>query len=225
MSMDREIKIVIADDYPILRRGLISVIEATPNMKIVGEAENGEIACQIVEKELPDVIVLDIEMPVLDGIEAAKILSDKFPSVQIIFLTKHKSAELLNIFKKLNIKGYLIKDSAVLEIVNCIKQVVAGNFYLSPALSELLVVKTSVNDLPAQYSELSKLTLTEMRVLRHIAAGRTNREIAKDFFISTRTVENHRFNICRKLHIKGNHSLLKFVYENKDFILGWEKNK
>lgn len=221
-----KVKILIADDHPIFRRGLCSIIESDENFKVIAEAENGKVTLELIEKELPDIAILDIDMPVLDGIETAKLIYKEFPTVKTIFLTLHRDKDILNALKKLHVKGYLLKDSAIVEIVNCINQVMSGKSYVSEEILEMLlhISEQGFADAIPTFT-LSKLTATEMRILRLIAESKTNKEIADEFFISIRTVENHRFNICSKLKLKGNHSLLKFAFENKKMIFSDTENK
>lgn len=217
--MTNVIKIVIADDHPILRRGVIAAIEIAPDVEIVGEADTGEAACALVASKAPDVVILDIEMPVLDGVEAAKIISEKHPHVKIIFLTMHKSKDLLKKFKSLRVSGYILKDSAVLEILSCIRQVVAGKSFISPVIAELAAsAETEKPAAISEYSLSSLLTPAESRIMKLLAKGKTNKEIANEVFVSVRTVENHRSNISLKLRIKGNHALLKFALEHKHLL-------
>lgn len=218
--MKSKIKIITADDHPIFRRGLCSVIELDSDLEIVGEASDGSEVLKILETVIPDVIVLDINMPILDGIETARILYRDFPKIKLIFLTLEKDRQILNALKTFKVKGYLLKDSAVLEIVNCIKQVAAGRNYISHEVTELLM--NSLEDESAETNKtilLSKLTPTETKILRLMVDSKTNKEIAEGLFISIRTAENHRSNMCSKLNLSGNHSLFKFALENREIIL------
>jgi DNA-binding NarL/FixJ family response regulator len=217
----QKIKVLIADDHPIFRRGLGHVIESAAQLKLVGEAANGEIALKLIETEMPDVAVLDVDMPVLDGIEVARRAQKKFPHLKTVFLTMHKDRQILNAVKELEVKGYVLKDSAIAEIVNCIVQVTAGKIYLSPEISALLLQddKTTKPTL-TENSPVSKLTASERQILALVAQSKTNKEIAAELFLSVRTVENHRFNICAKFGLKGNHALVKYALENKESILG-----
>ena len=218
--MKSKIKIITADDHPIFRRGLCSVIESDSNLQIIGEAANGQEVLKILETQIADVVILDINMPIMDGIDTARIIYKDYPKIKMIFLTLEKDKEIMNALKTLKVKGYLLKDSAVLEIVRCINQVASGRSYISPEITDLLM--SSFEDETAETDKvllLSKLTPTETRILRLMAESKTNKEIAEELFISVRTAENHRANMCGKLNISGNHSLFKFALENREIIL------
>ncbi len=218
--MKNKIKIITADDHPIFRRGLVSVIETDPNLEIIGEAGNGEEVLQILKDQTADVVILDINMPGMDGIATARVLHRDFPKIKMIFLTLEKDREIVNALKTLKVKGYLLKDSAVLEIVNCINQVVSGRIFISPEITDLLMSSLEEESVETDKILLiSKLTPTETRILRLMAESKTNKEIAEELFISVRTAENHRANMCNKLNLSGNHSLFKFALENKELIL------
>jgi DNA-binding NarL/FixJ family response regulator len=220
LKMNKFIKVLVADDHPIFRHGLAALIQADKNLTLTGEAENGQIVLEMMAENIPDVIVLDLDMPILDGVATARILQEKFPDVEIVFLTMHKDRDLLKMLKPLNIKGFVLKDSALLEIADCIKKVFANKTYISPAVAELLLDQISQDEeQQTNIKLLSVLTSAERRILCLIAEAKSNREIAGELFISVRTVENHRFNICNKLQIKGNHSLIKFALANKEVIL------
>lgn len=217
--MGKKIKILIADDHPVFRHGLCMLIKAEENFILTGEADNGEKAIEIIEKDNPDVVILDLDMPVMDGVAASRILQSRFPKIKTVFLTMHKDKEILNMMKSLNIKGYILKDSAIIEIVDCIKKVFANKTFISPAIADLLLDEVSQIQNQLNLETLtSKLTSAEKRIIKLIAETKTNREIAEELFISIRTVENHRFNICHKLNLKGNHSLVKFALSNKKYI-------
>lgn len=206
--MDKKIGIVIADDHPIFRSGLRMVIEADPLLQVLAEADNGETALASVVELQPDVVVLDINMPPPDGMAVARQLRQQQLPVEIIFLTMLKDETLLNTAVELGVKGFVIKDAAVNEIIGCIKAVVAGQSFFSPALTVNLVSKR-------QASPLKNLTTSELRVLKLVAEAKTNKEIAELMFLSVRTVEHHRSNICIKLGITGKNALLMFALTHK----------
>jgi DNA-binding NarL/FixJ family response regulator len=214
-----KLQVVIADDHPIFRKGLILAIGSDSKIEIVGEAGDGQQALNLVEEKKPDIIVLDIEMPVLNGLQTAKEIINRQLPVDIIFLTMYKEEDMFNEAMDLGVKGYVLKENAVSDIVNCIKTVAAGRYFLSSTISEFLVSRSDrARSLLKKKPQLENLTTTERIVLCLISENKTSKEIGEDLSISYRTVENHRSNICNKLEIHGSHSLLKFAIENKSSL-------
>ncbi len=214
--MEDRLRVFIADDHPIFRRGLREVIEEDAGLFIVGEASNGVMALQQIEQLLPDVAVLDIDMPQLNGFDLVKEIRRKSLPVKIVFLTMHRDEGLFNEALSLGVRGYVLKDSAATDTVACIRAVEGGQHYISPTISTYLVRRSERTAALAQeIPGLGDLTPAELRVLKLIAKNKTSREIAEELFINYRTVENHRNNICQKLGLRGSHSLLKFAFEHK----------
>ncbi len=210
--MSKEIRIVIADDHPIFRSGLRMVIETDPLLQVMAEADDGESALARIIEFQPDVVVLDINMPPPDGLAIARELHSRRSAVRTIFMTMHKDEALLNAALDAGVKGFVVKDAAADEIIGCIRAVAAGQSYLSPALSDHLLNRRSR---AAQVSVLENLTTSEQRILQLIAESKSNKEIAAKLFISIRTVEHHRSNICAKLGLTGKNALLTFALTHK----------
>lgn len=217
------IRIVIADDHPIFRRGLAEILASTRDFSVIGEVENGARALELVEQSSPDVAILDLDMPVLDGIAVAKMIHERRLPVKVIFLTMHRNQSVVRSMNKIGVSGYVLKDAVLDEIVDCIRAVVNGEQFLGSGLGQRdsSGVPSSIGISPID--DINELSQTERKVLSEIARSRSNREIARDLFISVRTVETHRYNICSKLHIKGPHALLRFALANKDIIHAEEK--
>ena len=216
MAMNNEIRIVMADDHPIVRQGLRQTIEADAGLKIVAEAGDGKTALSLIVQHHPAVAVLDIDMPEQDGFSVARAVRQQNLGVEIVFLTIHREEELFQAALDLGAKGYVLKDSAVTDIVAAIKAVAAGRPYISPQLSSYLLKRSqSVAALNARKPGLEDLTPTERRILKLIAEDKTSKQIAGELFISHRTVETHRTNISRKLELHGNLALVKFALEHK----------
>jgi DNA-binding NarL/FixJ family response regulator len=211
-----EIRIVIADDHPIFRKGLRSTIETDPKLKIVAEAEDGERALELIQTLKPDIAILDMEMPQKSGFEVIQEARQKKLSAAVIFLTMHKDERFFNAALDEGAKGYVLKDSAVNDIIACIKAVASGQNFISPLLSTYLLNRRSkAVSLKQQKPGLDNLTPTERQVLRLIAGNKTSKEIADGLCISTRTVEKHRANISEKLELHGSHALLNFALDHK----------
>ena len=215
-----QITVLIADDHPIFRKGLRQVIDDEPSIKVVAEAEDGEEAYKLLRELQPNVAVLDIDMPSMDGFELARLVrQEKLPSA-VVFLTMHKDEDVFNEALDLGVKAYVVKDSAATDIVGSIKAAAAGRHYLSPSISGFLLQRRSEIDLfVKERPSLNDLTPTERKVLRAIADNKSSREIASEMFISFRTVENHRANICSKLDLHGSNALLKFALEHKRYFM------
>src|SRR5262245_30562730 len=206
----------MADDHPLFRGGLRQIIIAQQDLRIVHEAGDGEEALRVARELKPAVAILDVDMPKLGGLEvAASIQQERLP-VRIIVLTMHREEDIFNEALDLGILGYVLKDSAAEDILQGIRAVAAGQHYLSPSISGFLVNRTArAESLRRAKPGLADLTAAELRVLRLIAQSKTSKEIADELGLSTRTVENHRFNIGTKLDLHGVHSLVKFAFEHK----------
>ena len=217
--MSAPIHVLIADDHPIYRRGLREVLEADPRLHVVDEVGDGAAAVVRIRDRRPDVTVMDINMPNMSGLDVVRMLrSEKVPAA-VVLLTMYRERDLLNDALDLGVRGYVLKDSAPLEIVQAVIAAQAGEHYVSPALSSHLISRRAqASALARKQPGLDDLTPTERRVLRLIAESRTSKEIAADLGISYRTVENHRTHICEKLDIHGSHALMKFAIEHRSSL-------
>ena len=212
-----ELSILIADDHPIFRKGLRQVIEAEPDLKVVAEADDGLIALDKIRQLSPDVAILDIHMPNMSGFDLARAVSEQSIKVNIVFLTMHNAEDIFNAAMDLGVKGYVLKESAITDLVSSIRAVASGRAYISPLLSSFLLNRSAAasrQNIPG----LDTLTPTERRVLRMLAEYKTSKQIADELFVHPRTVDNHRANICGKLSLRGSHALMKFAIEHKSDI-------
>ncbi|MFN0112930.1 MAG: response regulator [Blastocatellia bacterium] len=214
--MKTEIKIVIADDHPLVRDGLRRAIEATANLNVIAEAGDGQTALDRILSLEPDVAVLDVDMPLMDGFAVARALREQGRQTAIIFLTVHREEDFFNEAMELGARGYVLKDSAATDIVTGIKAVAEGQHFTSPAMTSYLINRSRrVTELRQRKPTLNDLTPTERRVLGLIADYKTSKEIAEELGVSHRTIETHRTNICAKLELRGSHSLMKFALSHK----------
>lgn len=210
------IRIVIADDHPIFRSGTRSVLESSRHLEIVGEAADGLQAQRLIAETRPDIAVLDLEMPVLTGIDVCLIGRNEKVGTRFILLTMHKERHFLEQSLQAGASGYLLKDNAGQELVEAIEQVWGGGAYVSRQIRHLL----AEYERQAPHSDWRNLlTPTERVVLKLIAQGLTSTQIAGQLFVSPGTVENHRYNIGKKLQLEGGkNSLLKFAMQHKDAL-------
>lgn len=204
--------ILLADDHPIVRQGFARIIEQDAAFRIVSEVGSGDAALLEIEAKQPNIAVLDIAMPGKNGLEVAKHMQTQAWPCKPVILTMYRDREYFDEAMSLGIKGYLLKDCAVADLLACLHAVRAGSFYISPVLSGYLLKESGSEKIA---DELEKLTPTELQVLKLIAQKKTSREIAEALFVSYRTVQNHRNNMCRKLELVGHNSLLHFALEHE----------
>jgi DNA-binding NarL/FixJ family response regulator len=205
------IKILIADDHQIMRDGLRSLIEKQPGMEVVAEAENGRTAVKLTRKVKPDVIVMDINMPDLNGIDATRQIVSESSGTKVIALSMYTDQQFVTGALKAGVSGYLQKDSAFEELSHAIRTVMANRTYLSPKITDE-VVRGYVEKLVAgEYGGPSLLTDREREVVQLYAEGQTTKKIADRLNLSVKTVETHRRHIMEKLNITSIAELTKFA--------------
>jgi DNA-binding NarL/FixJ family response regulator len=208
-------RLVLADDHLMFRQGIKKILEENSDIEVVGEATDGLELLNLLKKTTPDVIILDISMPNIRGIEATREIKSVYPDVKILILTMHKRKEYLYHCLSAGAEGYLLKEDADTELYAAVKKVQDGGVYISPILSKDLTddfVKMCRGDLQVP---ADKLTAREREVVKLIAEGNKNREIADLLCISIRTVENHRANIMKKLKLKNTSELVKYAIRKK----------
>jgi DNA-binding NarL/FixJ family response regulator len=219
MPPKRATRVVIVDDYPLIRQGLRHAIEKDSRFDLAGEADEGEAALKVILETKPDVAVLDLNLPGMNGFEVISLLKAKRCPARIVVLTMLKEEQALNTALNLKVNGYVLKENAAAEILNCIASVARGESYVSPSLTDFLLRRRSRAELLARKRPgLDDLTTAERRILKRISDGKTTKEIAAEFFISPRTVESHRANLCEKLKLTGTNRLLQFALENRDAL-------
>lgn len=217
--MSAPLKILIADDHPIFRRGLCDVIQADAGLRLVGQASNGEEALKLIDELRPDIAILDIHMPKLTGLQAARKLVENKSDVKIVLLTMHEDEDLLSKALNLGIQAYVLKENAVEDLIAAVRSVAESKTFISASLSGLLLRRRAQADaLRREKPGIDSLTPTERRILKLIADDKTSKEIAEVLTCAVRTVETHRQNMSQKLGLSGSHSLLKFAYDNKSSL-------
>jgi len=212
-------ELIIADDHPIFRKGLVQVLQETGEFQIIGEADDGHAALQLLEERKPQLAVVDINMPGMDGLELIRAARSRGLKTLFIVLTMYRDEEYLREALALGVRGYLLKESAGTDLVKCLRTVVTGVPYVSPAFSGFLLASQGGGKEQVDPGVgIEALSVTERRILRLVAANKTSKEIADELHISYRTVNNHRAHICEKLQLEGPHRLLQFAIENRSRI-------
>jgi len=210
------VRVLIADDHPLFRQGLRQTLETDPTFQIVREVGDGRTALQAICELKPEICILDINMPKLDGLALLREMRAHRLQSKVIVLTMHKEEDLFNAAMDLDVKGYVLKENAVSDIIAAVRAVINGHRYVSPTLTDcLLTRRANAEMLREKKPGLDRLTPAERRILKLIAQDRTSKEIADELGLSPRTIENHRTNICTKLNVHGIHGLVKFAYDNK----------
>ncbi len=212
--MENKVSIVLADDHTILREGLRALLTSDSNFEIVGEARDGREAVRCVEKLLPDLLLMDLSMPRMSGMDAIREIKRRYPDTKIIALTVHKTEEYLLTTLQAGADGYVLKDATHDELIMAIKNVMGGKSYLSPGVSEKVIegyLEGKGNSLSV--SSWETLSPREREVLKLIAEGYKNKEIAEDLCISLKTVEKHRANLMKKLDLHNAAALTVYAVE------------
>lgn len=213
------IRVLIVDDHPLFRQGLRQVIASDSRFELAGEAESADAALQLAKEIKPDIIVLDVNLPRTSGLELAGVLRTNKCPAGLVVLTMLKDEQVFNQAMNLGVKGFVLKENAAGEILNCMASVAVGEPYVSASLTSLLLRRRNRAEmLAARTPTLEDLTTAERRILKAIAQKKTTKEIASELFVSPRTVESHRANISTKLSLKGSNSLLQFAIEHRDAL-------
>lgn len=213
-------KLLIADDHPIFRKGLKDILQDNfPNANII-ECDNGSQALQTIEKETPDISILDINMPEMNGLDVCKNVIKKKIETRVIILTMYREKEMIRKAMLSGASGYILKDNAVDEIILCINKVAANEKFIGPALQPYYSEINEEDKKKQELIELIKsLSQSELKTLKLVSNNRSTKEIAELLFLSEKTIENYRSRICQKLGLPPrNNSLLMWVGENKDLL-------
>ena len=205
------IKIILADDHELLREGLRMLIEEQPDMTVIAEADDGRVTVQLVEKLMPDIVVMDIAMPRMNGMEATRHIVSKVPGVKVLALSMHADRRFIVEMLNAGASGYLLKECAFKELITAIHALADQRTYLSPKISDMVVKDYACRIPQSDLSSLTILTTREREVLQLLAEGKSTREIASILTISMKTVETYRQQIMGKLDIRSVAELTKFA--------------
>ena len=208
------ITILIADDHQLFREGLVNLINGNNGMEIIGQAENGRQVVDMASEMDPDVILMDIGMPEINGIEATRILKKNRPGMKIIALSMHSDKQYIKGMLEIGASGYLLKNSTVDQTIEAIRTVYKGKKYLSSTITEALINNYLGKDRRNGF-DAGELTNREFQVLKMYAEGKETREIAKLLFLSVKTVGTHRQNICEKLSIRNTADMVKYAIKHE----------
>jgi two-component system, NarL family, response regulator NreC len=204
------IKILLADDHTIVRQGLKLILSSQPDLEVVGEASNGREVVELAQKLKPDIVLLDVAMPELNGIDATRRMMEANSRLRILVLSMHKEAVYVREILKAGARGYLLKDVIDSELLNAVRSVARGDGYISPAVSGALLsdYRQNVTD------PVDLLTNREREVLQLIAEGKTNKEVATKLNLSVYTVDSHRGKIMEKLNLHSTGELVRFAIKH-----------
>jgi two-component system response regulator NreC len=210
-----KIRVLLADDHTILRDGIRALIDGQDDMVVIGEAEDGQATVRLVAKLQPEVVVMDIAMPLLNGLEATRQIQRDFPQVKVLILTMHENEEYIRQVLAAGALGYVLKDAAARDLLGAIRSVYNGEAVLSPAITRL-VIEDYLRWGEIQPADNSDgLTSREREVLQLIAEGYTNKEIAEILNLSVKTIQSHRTNLMNKLDLHDRGELIKYAIQKK----------
>ena len=207
------ITVLLAEDHTVVRKGLLYILENEPGITILGEAENGREAIQKAETLQPDIVLMDIGMPELNGLEATRQIRQRWPEIQVLILTMHATEEYVYQVLEAGAAGYVVKKAAPEELITAIRTVKEGQAYLSPEISSIVIERVRRGGSADANDSLNLLTDREREVLQLLAEGYTNQEIANKLVVAASTVAVHRFNLMRKLDLHTTADLVKYAIQ------------
>ena len=208
-----KIKITLVDDHALFRNGLKILLDTNKEFKVINEATNGKEFIETLNSNMPDIVLMDISMPIMDGIEATEIAKQKYPDIKIIALSMFGEEEYYYKMINAGVKGFLLKNSEINEVIEAIKQVNIGNSFFSQELLYNVIKNFKPHKEPID--DTAKLSKRELQVLEEICKGLSNHEIADNLFISKRTVDKHRANLLSKTSSKNTANLIMYAIKNK----------
>ncbi|MBC8554788.1 MAG: response regulator transcription factor [Candidatus Brocadiales bacterium] len=204
-------KVILADDHMIIRDGLRALLERQPDMKVVAEADNGRIALQYAKELTPDVVIMDIGMRELNGIDATRQIVKMSPGVKVLALSMYSDKRFIKEMLKAGASGYMLKDSAFKELIDAIRVIIGNKTYISPSVANTVMEDYLEYLSEGKSSIRSLLTLRELEVLQLLAEGRTTKQIATSLCLSTKTIESHRIRVMQKIDVNNIADLTKYA--------------
>lgn len=205
------IRVLVVDDHTLLRDGITALLRLAPDMEVVGEAGDGKEALAKVKELRPEVVLMDLEMPVMDGLEASRKICSRYPDVSVLVLSQYQDAEHVLEAVEAGVKGFVNKNAASAELATAIRSVHGGDSYLSPAAARLLIGAVRRSESRRSGDPYDSLTVREKEILKLIAQGKTTRQIADLLVVSPKTVEGHRTRLMAKLGVHDRVELVKFA--------------
>lgn len=209
----KKIKVLIADDHVMVRQGFMVLLNAQPDIEVIGEAADGNEMVELTETLHPDVVLADISMPNLNGIEATKLIHQRNPEMPVVMITVHTSSSYVVRALRSGARGYVVKNDDFQHVIQAIKAVILGQRYLSTQVSEQ-IIDAVVTGTSQEFNMDERISIREREILQLIAEGNSNSQIAKKLVISARTVETHRTNIMRKLELTSQIDILRYAIQH-----------
>jgi len=206
-----KLRVFVADDHAVLRDGLKALVSAQPDMEIVGEADNGKTTYETAKELLPDVVLMDISMPELNGVQATELLRRECPSIKILVLTAYKDKGYLDRLLKIGASGFILKLSAAEELIGAIRLVAGGGIYLDPQMADRITDGYVRSQFLKGEVRQRELTPREEEILRLIAQGYSNKEISSELKIAVKTVESHKANLMQKLELRNRTEIVRYA--------------
>ena len=210
----KKIKLLLVDDHPVVRRGMRSCLEGIRHVEVVDEAVDGKEAVEKVKALSPDIVLMDIDMPVMNGLEATKVLREEFPDTRVLILSIHTNKEYVLQIIRSGAQGYVLKDASPADLVRAIESVDSGEPFFSPDISQIVLNQYLEEAGADAAGDTVKLTTRERQVLAMIAGGQSNKEMASELNVGVRTIETHRERVMNKLNIHSVAGLTKYAITN-----------
>ena len=211
----RQVRILIADDHVLLRRGIRTLLESHPGWTVCGEASNGREAVEQAKELHPDIVVLDITMPQLNGVDATPLILKASPETKVLILTMHSAQEITQRAVRAGARGYILKSDTERDLITAVEALMEDQTFYTSSVSEMILENLSSDGTPVAEEPMARVTPREREIIQLLVEGKSNKEVANQLGISVRTVESHRATIIRKLHCHSFSELVRYAIRNK----------